>query len=57
MQGSKPCTALADERGACVGLQQELSQGYPREAARLNKDHKHAIDSHGQNGILSNTQE
>lgn len=47
----------AAEKSACVGLQQELSQGYPREAARLNKDHKPATDPHGKNGILSNSQE
>lgn len=57
MKGSKPCTASAAERGAFVGLQQELSQRYPGEAARLNKDHKRATDSHGKNGIFSNSQE
>lgn len=62
MKGSKPCTASAAERGVCVGLQQELpqglkKQGYPSEAARLNKDQKPATDSRDKNGIFSNSPE
>lgn len=62
MKGSKPCTASTAERGACVELQQKMfqglkQQGYPREAARQNKDHKPATDPHDKNGILSNSQE